>query len=156
RTAQTGDAELLLLHAHNADGQRAEVVPVTAPVATATTTTLAVGGSLREGGEQVLTATVTPAEATGSVRFLDGATELGTAPVEAGTATLTVTLPAGTHALQAVYLPDAAAWSGSTSEVVTVEVTARARSSITALVPRTVKQGSPAYVTTVVRSAGPT
>ncbi|NTW41438.1 MAG: S8 family serine peptidase, partial [Cellulomonadaceae bacterium] len=77
RSAQTGDGQLLLLHTHNAAGTRAEVVDVTAPVATPTTTTLAVTGTLVDGAQQKLTATVAPAGVTGTVTFLDGTTTLG-------------------------------------------------------------------------------
>lgn len=155
RSATTGDSQVLLLHTHNPDGRRAEVVDVTAPVATATTTTLAVEGDLREGGTQTLVATVAPAEATGTVRFLEGETEVATAPVVSGTARADVALGVGSHTLTAVFAPDVAAWAGSTSEPVTVEVTARAASHLSAhLFPSTVRQGSTALVTAVVRSDG--
>ena len=154
RAATTGDGQLLLLHTHNADGARAQVVDVTAPVATATTTTLAVDGALTEGSEQELTATVAPAEATGTVRFLDGTTELGTAPVTAGNASLTVILAVGAHALQAVFEPGVPAWSASSSEVVPVEITARYTSRISAQVPRTAQYGARVDVPVTVRSQG--
>ena len=156
RDATTGDGRLLLVHTHNADGARAQVVDVTAPVATATTTTLAVDGSTTEGATQELTATVAPTEATGTVRFLDGTTELGTAPVMAGSAALTVALAVGAHALQAVYEPDTSTWTGSTSDVVPVEIPARDTSRVTARLPGTVTYGSTVYVPVVVRSQGAT
>ncbi|MEV7281494.1 Ig-like domain repeat protein [Streptomyces sp. NPDC093111] len=80
----------------------------TAPV-TATTTTLAASpaGAVVQGTPVRLTATVAPATATGTVRFLDGATPLGVpVPVAAGTATLTTgALTVGTHALKAEFTP---------------------------------------------------
>ncbi len=54
-----------------------------------------------------LTATVSPAAATGAVQFLDGATPLGSATLAAGWATLSLsTLPVGTHSITAVYSGD--------------------------------------------------
>src|ERR1039457_1513547 len=48
------------------------------------------------GAPVVLTATVTPSNATGRVTFYDGVTLLGTKPLSAGTASIfTVLLPAG-------------------------------------------------------------
>ena len=156
RSAGTGDGRLLLLHSHNATGQRAEVVDVTAPVATATTTGLVVGGPLTEGSQQHLTATVAPAEATGTVQFLDGGTELGTAPVQGGVAGLDVQLAVGQHSLTAVYVPDVVAFTGSTSAPVVVDITARQASTLWAAVPSTIRYGSTAPVVVVVRTAGAT
>lgn len=77
----------------------------TAMVRDVSTTTLAIAPeapSLRE--PVTLTATVAGGTTTGTVTFLDGETELGTAPVEAGVATLPVTgFGAGEHALTAVF-----------------------------------------------------
>ena len=71
-----------------------------------------------------LTATVTPAAATGNVQFKDGATSLGTAASAGGVATLTTTsLAAGSHSITAVYAGDSA-YEGSTSAPVTVQVNA--------------------------------
>lgn len=54
------------------------------------------------------TATLTPAEATGTVQFLDGQTSLGVQPVSVGAAVFTTSsLPAGTHRISAVYSGDA-------------------------------------------------
>jgi len=56
------------------------------------------------GQTVTLTAAVTPAAATGTVQFLDGATSLGTAAIAGGSAVLTdPTLTAGTHSVTAVY-----------------------------------------------------
>ena len=55
-----------------------------------------------------ITATVTPAAATGSVQFFEGATILGTVAVSNGTAVLSVpSFSAGTHSIGAAYLGDA-------------------------------------------------
>jgi sugar lactone lactonase YvrE len=67
------------------------------------------------GQTVTFTATVSPAAATGSVQFLDGATVLGTVTVSGGSAALaTSSLSAGSHSIQAVYSGDAS-YTGSTS-----------------------------------------
>ena len=71
------------------------------------------------GQPVLLTATVTPAIATGTVTFYDGTTPLATEPVSGGVATLTTTsLASGTHSLSAVYSGDAN-FITSTSNTVT-------------------------------------
>ena len=71
----------------------------------------------------LLTTSVTPASATGTVDILDGATVLITLPVSGGPISVlnTSTLAAGTHAITAVYSGDAT-YAGSTSAAVTVTV----------------------------------
>src|SRR5579871_1091666 len=72
------------------------------------------------GAPVVLTATITPATATGKVTFYDGATILGTKSVASGTAALsTIALPAGNRKLRAYF-------AGVTSNVVVQTVNARA------------------------------
>ena len=69
-----------------------------------------------------LKATVSPASATGTVQFMDGATALGTSAVSGGSATLAVsTLAAGAHVMTAIYSGDAVT-AGSTSAPVTQTV----------------------------------
>lgn len=120
----TDPGPLLVLHTHNERPARAQVLDVTVagPVATATTTTLAVDGEPVVGGDLTVTATVTPAEATGTVTFRDGQTELATAPVEDGTARAAVALGAGSHTLVAAFAPDSPAWEASESAPVPVDV----------------------------------
>ncbi len=69
-----------------------------------------------------LTVTVSPATATGTVQFLDGATPLGTAILAGGWATLSLsTLPVGTHSITALYsgdVNDSASTSTALSEVI--------------------------------------
>jgi len=124
RSTTTAPApQLLVLHSHNATTTtRAQVVDVTVPPATPTTTALKVTGDKHAGAELTLAATVSPAAATGTVRFLDGQTEVATAALVNGSATATARLGAGTHALSAVYVPDTGAYAASTSPVVTVKV----------------------------------
>ena len=56
------------------------------------------------GQSVTLSATVSPATATGTLQFLDGATSLGTATMAGGSASLTIsTFAVGTHSITAVY-----------------------------------------------------
>ncbi|HMO11191.1 MAG TPA: Ig-like domain repeat protein [Actinotalea sp.] len=93
-------------------------IPLTAipggggPVVADTTTTLTGAAS---GADLVLTATVAPAAAAGTVTFKEGSTTLGSAAVSGGTASYTVTAPAqGTRTFTAEFAPtDAAAYKPS-------------------------------------------
>jgi hypothetical protein len=63
------------------------------------------------------TATV-PAQATGTVTFLDGSTSIGTGTVSSGTATLSIsTLTAGTHSVSISYSGDSNYSSGTSSAI---------------------------------------
>ncbi len=80
--------------------------------------------SITAGGSVILTAAVSPAAATGTVTFYDGATALGSATLSSGAATLTATLAtAGTQTLTASYA-GSTAYAASTSAAVSVTVTA--------------------------------
>ncbi len=84
--------------------------------ATDTTTTVAAAAS---GADLVLTATVSPSAATGTVTFTDGGATVGSAPVSSGTASVTVSAPTpGNHTYQAAFAPtDAAAYNASTGSI---------------------------------------
>ncbi|MFC1410705.1 Ig-like domain repeat protein [Streptacidiphilus sp. N1-12] len=87
------------------------------PTVTATSTTLSVapGGSAGAGSAVTLTAAVSP-DAPGTVQFLDGTTPLGTVPVAAGAASLSVSnLAVGAHQLRAVFTSSSTTFSGSNS-----------------------------------------
>ncbi|WP_213450679.1 Ig-like domain repeat protein [Rhizomonospora bruguierae] len=92
------------------------------PVAEETATSLAVApaGPVDQGAEVTLTATVTPANAAGTVEFRRGANVLGSAPVSDGVATFATTaLPVGTVNLSAAFSPsDATAFKASASGTV--------------------------------------
>jgi hypothetical protein len=108
----------------------------TAPV-TATTTTLAASpaSSAVQGTAVKLTATVAPAAAVGTVRFLDGTTQLGTpVAVSGGTATLTTSaLAVGTHTLKAAFTPsDSAVYGASTSAPLSYTVKIKPPAVVTA------------------------
>jgi hypothetical protein len=90
-----------------------------------TTTTLAASAATAVSGQPItLTATVAPASATGTLTFLDGSTSVGSAGLTSGKGVLTLTtLSTGNHSLSAAYSGDAAD-SPSSSNVVTVTITA--------------------------------
>jgi uncharacterized repeat protein (TIGR01451 family) len=78
------------------------------------------------GQSITLTATVTPASATGTVSFLDGTTMIGSATLTSGVATLSTNqLAAGSHSLTAQYAGDAmdlAATSPAVAQIVNLFV----------------------------------
>jgi hypothetical protein len=92
-------------------------------VATPTTTQLAVSppnSPQLQGTPLTLTATVQPTNAAGSVKFFDGATQIGdTQTVSGGAATVaTSSLAVGTHPLRAAFTPaDPATFAASESTV---------------------------------------
>jgi hypothetical protein len=91
-----------------------------------TTTTLTGPAKATSGTDVTLTATLAPSTATGSVKFSDGSTDLGTATVSGGKAVLVIaTLGLGDHSITAAYTPaDAARFAASSSAAVTVSIVA--------------------------------
>ena len=87
------------------------------------------------GQATVLTATVSPSAATGTVTFMDGTTTLGTATLSGGTATYSATFStAGTRSLTAFYAGSstyAASTSAALSEAVTLPSTTTVLTSAT-------------------------
>lgn len=128
------------------------------PLQTPTSTSLTASAERSDPGESVtLTATVSPAPAdatsTDLVRFLDGATEIGTAPVDAltGVAELAVsTLSEGTRSLTAAF-PGTAGFEASDSSASPVAHTVRTTTT-TELVaaPGTVVEGASVTLTATV------
>ncbi|MGW1874701.1 Ig-like domain-containing protein [Streptomyces sp. NPDC001975] len=94
----------------------------------ATATSVALGADpavVAPGGTSKLTATLSPAEATGSVTFLDGDTTLGQATVTGGKAAFTTpALAEGAHDIVAKFTPASTAEWGS-SESTPTRVTAQ-------------------------------
>ena len=148
------DGKLLVFQHQNADPiSRVQVVDVTVPAPTATTTTLAVTGGSKAGQELTLTATVAPAEATGTVAFFDGETEIGSSAVTAGTASTKVRLGAGTHSLSATFTSDTGLFASSTSELVSKDI-AKSTSTTTLTLARTsAPYGSTVKATVAVTGA---
>jgi len=110
---------LLLIHHLNADGARAQVVSVKV----ASTTTLAANDrDYAYGFRPVLTASVAPSGATGTVTFRDGSRVLGTVAVTRGKAVLRApVLSRGTHYLRATY-NGSGIYSPSASAVMSIRV----------------------------------
>ncbi|MBV8541025.1 MAG: PD40 domain-containing protein [Pseudonocardiales bacterium] len=133
---------------------------------TATTTTLDVTPASPAAANTVetLKATVTPSGLAGSVQFKDGTTDIGS-PVNVthGTATLTTTLPPGTHALTAVFAPNDPTTSGSSTSAavsyrVDVATGATATTTTLRIFPTRAFQGLPVVLLTHItpRSAAGT
>lgn len=103
------------------------------PAAATTTTLSASATTVDAGGSVDLTATVSPSGAVGTVNFFEGATQVGSAAVAAGSATATLTqLEAGTHNYTATFEPtDPAAFVTSSSSAVTVTVNTPATAAAT-------------------------
>jgi hypothetical protein len=97
---------------------------------TATTTTLTPSTTTPAVGDSVtLTATVSPAAATGTVTFLNNSASIGSGTLSGGTATTSVTFTsAGTESLTASYGGDTT-YASSTSEAQTVTVSAATMSA---------------------------
>ncbi|MGH3933282.1 MAG: Ig-like domain repeat protein [Pseudonocardiaceae bacterium] len=97
-----------------------------APITTSTTLGVSPASPVTQGTAVTLTATVTPASATGTVQFTDNGANLGApAPVSGGIATLNTTaLTAGAHSLTAVFTGSAPNIQGSTSPAVSYQVNA--------------------------------
>lgn len=110
--------------------------PPAAPQATATTIQLTTSPAspVVQGSPVTLTAAVTPTTAAGTVQFKDGTSDLG-GPVVAGNGTAstsTSTLAVGSHQLTSVFTPtNPAAYGPSTSQVVTVLITAATAAAAT-------------------------
>jgi subtilisin family serine protease len=158
-TSATPATQLLVLHSHNADPTtRAQLLDVAVPAATETSTTLKVSGTKKAGAELTLTATVSPKEATGTVSFTDGGTEVATAAVTDGKATAKVRLGGGSHSLTAVFTPDTAEFAGSTSAAVPVTIAASGSSTAITLSSSSGRYGSEvsATVTVTGQTAQPT
>ncbi len=103
-----------------------------------TTTTLTSSAATAVSGTSItLTAKVVTAVATGTVTFYDGTSSLGTGTLSSGTATLAITsLAVGTHSITAVYGGDNV-YYGSTSNAVTVVISAALTASTTSLTSST-------------------
>ena len=110
---------LLLIHHLNANGARAQVVPVKAPSSVKLTSS---STSYTYGGKPVFTATVSPAIATGTVSFKDGTKVVKTVTVSGGKAVWTATgQTRGVHSMRATYNGDGN-HTASTSAAVSVTV----------------------------------
>ena len=122
---------------------------------TSTTLTTNPPGSSILGQPVTLTATVTPALATGTVTFFDGATSLGTVTLVGGSASLTTSsLALGPHSLTARYSGDAD-FKASISPVVifTVDSPTATTTTLTTNPPSFSVLGQPVTLTATVNLA---
>lgn len=113
-----------------------EVVPST--VATTTALEVTPPGPVQQGAAVTLHATVTPAQASGTVQFKDGTANVGSpVTVTAGAAELVTTaLAPGSRSLKAVFTPaDAGAYGPSTSSAVAYQVNAPAPAFLPTVYP---------------------
>jgi uncharacterized protein (TIGR03437 family) len=127
-------------------------VQVTASTLTATATQLAASANPAVAGQMVmLTATITPTPASGTVTFYDGTTSLGVTNVSAGAAGLTTAFTFGAHSLTAAYSGNAT-FAASTSAPVNLQVTAALTATSTSLtaVPASQISGDPVTLTATV------
>ena len=128
------------------------VMQVVNPIPTTTTLTSSVSTS-SFGQSVTLTATVSPAAATGNVTFQDGSGSLGSAKLSGGTATLTTsTLSVGTHTLKAVYSGDTND-GASTSTTLTETVSQAATSTALKSSPNPSAYGQSVTLTATVSPA---
>jgi hypothetical protein len=104
--------------ANYAESTSAAMAQAISPRAASTITLTSDGVPTQSGGQTIyvsilnspatFTATITPAEATGTVQFFDGTTRIGVQMVSGGTAAFTTSsLTLGNHTITAVYSGDA-------------------------------------------------
>jgi hypothetical protein len=107
------------------------------------------------GTEVTLTATVSPADASGTISFLDGASEIGTCGLTAGTCTFaTSSLSVGSHELTAVF-PGDDDNATSTSDAVSQAVEASSSITVDATTPDPSVAGTAVLVSwTLTSSSG--
>lgn len=105
-TLATGTHPLTAVYAgdSNVPSGTSSAVSITVKQAKSTITLTSSANPAGSGQGLLLTATVTPAAATGTVNFLEGSTTLGSGTLSNGTATFTIsTLSLGSHTITAAY-----------------------------------------------------
>ncbi|HEY3707036.1 MAG TPA: Ig-like domain repeat protein [Terracidiphilus sp.] len=137
----------------------ASTVSVTVSKGATITTLTALPAILTAGVAETLTATIAAANGTGgtttaftgTVTFYDGTTQLGSANVNSGTATLpNVTLSASTtHVITAVYSGDDS-WGSSTSNAVTLKASLIPTTITLSVTPATASPGQVVTMTAIV------
>ncbi len=119
-TLASGTHDISAVYEGDANVTGSTSATVSQTVILSSRTLLDSSANLTSYGQPVtFTATVAPADATGSVTFLDGAIPLGTVPLDIdGTAAWTTsTLAVGTHAITAMYTGDAMHVSSTSTAV---------------------------------------
>jgi hypothetical protein len=158
-TLAVGTHNIVASYAGNTNYASSSSSPLAEVIQISSTTTVgsSTNNSTLAGEPATLNATVTSATGipTGTVTFYDGATILGTAPVNAqGVATLTTsTLSVGTHTLKAVYGGDPN-YTGSTSATWTQTISL-ATTGVTLSGPTTpVDAGNPVNLSSTLTTNG--
>ena len=109
------------------DAPTTSTVSFTVAAAAASATSIALTASTTSPqvtANVVLTATITPSAASGTITFKDGSTTIGTGSLSSGVATLTTSFTAGAHSLTATYAATGS-YAASTSNTVTVTAGAK-------------------------------
>ncbi|GEL95278.1 peptidase S8 [Cellulomonas composti] len=152
RSSAAVTGKLLVLNPQNdSTTNRAQILTVSVPKATATA--LTVTGGTSYGSTATLKATVSPA-AAGKVTFYDGSKVIKTVTVSGGKASTTAKLTVGTHKIKASFTPTSTtAYAASSSSVKTVVVTKSATTTKLTLSPTTVKKGVSAKAIITVTGA---
>jgi len=139
-------------HLYIADelNQRIRQVTFFAPTTTSLTSSL----NPANAGQQItFTASVAPAQATGSVEFLDGGNSLGTVTLVNGSSSFSVTAGgAGTHSITASYSGDSQ-YQSNTSAVLSETVNLNATMTSVSASPNPSLQGQPVTLTARVSPA---
>ena len=122
--------------------------------ATATVIALTSSANPASSGQSLtLTASISPATATGTVQFLDGATPLGAATISGGSAALSLaTLSVGAHSITAVYSGDANI-PGGTSSVLTQTIAKVVTTVVMTASPNPAMEGQPVTFSVAVTPA---
>lgn len=121
----------------------------TLPPTPTTTALQATSASITYGSSDTLTATITPSDVPGSVTFKSGTVVLGTQAVTAGSAKLaTSALPGGSDSLTATFTPsDTTAYSPSSSDALSVKVSAATTRTSLKASPASVAKGKKVTLT---------
>ena len=123
---------------------------------TTSSTVTAAPSTIAYGSATLLTATVSPATATGSFTFKDGSTTLGTGTISGGVATYNATaLLAGAQSITAVYSGDVN-YATSTSAAFTVTVSQLATTTGLTATPTAINYGSATLLSATVSSSSVT
>ena len=157
-TLGAGLHSVTAVYSGDANFNGATSAAVSQVVTTTTTTTVSADLPTSTYGQTVrLTAAVAPSPTGGTVQFLDGGTALGTATVQSGAASLSVsTLSVGTHSITAVYSGDGAAYLGSTSAGFTETVGKASTTATVAASPNPATAGQTVTLTAAVSPASAT
>ncbi len=139
--------------ANDAASTSAALTQTVNPKTTTTTTVTSSANPSIVGATVTFTAAVTPATATGTIQFMDGATLLSTATLAGGVASFSIsTLAQGTHSITAVYSGDAND-ATSTSAVLTQIVNVGTTTTLVSSANPITLGGSATFTATVTPAA---